>query len=52
MWIIRKMDSGCYWVNRPGSRKAYTNKRENALRFDTEEEAQKDCCGNEQPERF
>ena len=52
MWIIRKIDAANRWVNQPGSKNAYTNKRENARRFSTKEEAQKDCCGNESPERL
>ena len=54
MYIIRRTDGGRRgkYVNQPGSKHAYTNMRDRARQFPTKEEAQKDCCGNETPERY
>ena len=52
MWIITKTDQANRWVNQPGSKNAYTNKRDNARRFGSEEAAKRDCCGNETPVKY
>jgi hypothetical protein len=49
-WVIR--NSNGLWVSRPGSRSSFTNKIQCAQKFSSKEEAQRQCCGNEHPERF
>lgn len=45
-FIIRREDGK--YVARPGSEHSYTSKLEDARVFRTREEADRDCCGNEQ----
>jgi len=35
MYIIRRIDHAARWVNQPGSKNAYTNRREKARTFPT-----------------
>ena len=46
MWIICRVEDD-KMVSRPGSDKSYTESLLQAQRFETEEEAKKNCCGNE-----
>jgi hypothetical protein len=44
MYAIKK---GSFYVSKPGSQNSYTNNPANARKYDTLEQAQRDCCGNE-----
>ena len=46
MYLICRTEDG-KMVSRPGSEKSYTTSMLQAQRFETEEEAKKNCCGNE-----
>lgn len=47
MYVIRNTNGKL--VSYPGSANSFTNKVARAQKFYTEEEAQKECCGNEWP---
>lgn len=44
MYVIKK---GKYYVSKPGSKKSYTTMIERAQKFKTQEDAEKNKCGNE-----
>ncbi len=44
MYVIVK---GNLYVSKPGSKYSYTNKLQDARRFSSKEEAEKNKCGNE-----
>ena len=47
-WIIRRAGGG--YAARPGSKKSYVPSTRNARTYDTKEEAEADCCpDNERP---
>ncbi len=43
MYVLKRTSDGAY-VNRPGSRKSYTRKLENAQKFEDREHAEGNAC--------
>ena len=46
MFVLVRNEDGKY-VNKPGSERAYTTKLEQARKFPTRHDAERDKCGNE-----
>jgi hypothetical protein len=51
MFIIFSYTSGKY-VNRPGSKDSFTKNPDKAQRFESREQAFKNCCGDEIPVEY
>ena len=45
-YLIRRIED-VKFVSKPGSHHSYTNNIVDARKFDREEDAERDCCGNE-----
>lgn len=46
-YVIKRIDQGGGYVAPAGSKRSYTKDILSARRFDTQEEAERDACGNE-----
>lgn len=51
-WIVKRLDQGGGFLNKPGSEHAYTRSLIQAQKFPTYEAAKANCCTNETPQNL
>lgn len=46
-YVIKRLDQGGGYVTPPGSQRSYTQKLQDARKYATREDAERECCANE-----